>query len=69
MKGRKRYLLVDAQGLVLKAKVHAANAQSGEEGDRVRELPTTIEEFQRGVLPVAHGHYLAIRLPTPHRQR
>jgi len=28
VKGRKRHLLVDTQGLVLKAKVHAANVMS-----------------------------------------
>ena len=35
VKGRKRHLLVDTQGLVLKAKVHSAKVQEGREGIKI----------------------------------
>jgi putative transposase len=37
VKGRKRHLLVDTTGLVVKALVHAANVPDGTGGQRLRE--------------------------------
>ncbi len=39
VKGRKRHLLVDTQGLVLKAKVHAANVMDWETASRCSAAP------------------------------
>ena len=40
VKGRKRHLLVDTEGLVLKARVHSANIQD-REGIKILLQPTT----------------------------
>ena len=49
VKGRKRHLLVDTQGLVLKARIHSAKIQD-------REGIKTLLEPRQGVLPQRLSH-------------
>ena len=49
VKGRKRHLLVDTEGLVLKAKVHAANVID-QEGRLTEELPALVQDGHRSAL-------------------
>jgi hypothetical protein len=39
--------------------------ETGDEGDRIRELAAAIEELQGSVSPIGYGNYLTLRIPAP----
>jgi hypothetical protein len=44
-------------------------AQAADEGDRIGEPPTSVEELQGSVGAVGYGYYLAFWVPAPHQQK
>src|SRR5215213_1863579 len=43
--------------------------QAGDEGDRLGEPPTAIQELQGRIPAVGHSHDLALGIPAPHQEQ